>query len=99
MDRELSIPGAIGSGVTHPLHLPNPTARNGIEAYLNKRRARFAERIGMDARSQKVKLDLDIAAERKSELQTQKELLTNNLTFGSGGAMSDQNQAAVATAA
>ena len=95
VDRTFPIPGPPESGRVHPLHLPSPSAKVAIEDYLAKRRARWSERAGTDARSQRLSEDLAIATARKAELLSVDDLLLDNLSFGGGTSLLEQNATAV----
>ena len=96
VDRSLPLNGPQGSGLTHPLYVPSDQAAGAIEAYLAKRRTSWAEAVGADARSQKIMDDLAIATDRKADILASEALLKENLSFGAGGSMLQQNATTVA---
>ena len=95
VQRDIPIPGPAGSGITHPLFVPTASSAQAIDTYLEARRAQWAESLGADPKSQKVRDDLEIATARKADLLSSRDLFIDNLSFGSGGSMLEQNATAV----
>ena len=95
VDRNIPLPGPSGSDLQHPLYVPSTDGTQAIETYLAKRRSRWSKGLGADPRSQKVRDDLEIATARRAEILDSKDLFIDNLSFGSGGSMLEQNATAV----
>ena len=90
LDRNIPIPGPSGSGIQYPLFTPNGAQRDNIESYLAQRNEVWANKNLLDAASAKRIRDLQEAYARKVSLYSERSLLLDNLSFGSGGRLDVQ---------
>ena len=89
-ERSIPIPGPSGSGIQYPLFTPNGAQRDNIESYLAQRNEVWANKNLLDAASAKRIRDLQEAYARKVSLYSERSLLLDNLSFGSGGRLDVQ---------
>ena len=95
VDPSFSISGPPESGLVHPLYTPSAQSSEAIQSYLATRRSAWSSRDENSAKYTRMMADLDIAHARQKQLLEQSDLLKQNLTFGGGASLLDQNQTAV----
>ena len=73
-----------------PLHTPLASERDRIENYLDTRQSRWSSAMYSDPRSQKRIADLLEAQSRKRDLFENRDILLDNLNFGSANSLNQQ---------
>lgn len=94
VDRNLMIPGI--DGRIHPIHTPSDEAKAAIRGYLAGQRQQWRMTNALDPRSEKIGSDYEAAVQRKADLVGSRDLLKENLSFGSSGNLIEQNETVVA---
>ena len=95
LNRNIPIPGPLGSDITYPNFVPNNSQGQIIEDYLSTRKDLLGAEGHLDSVSAKRLADLDIASQRKESLLANRSILTNNLSFGQTSSFASQVDLAV----
>lgn len=95
LERNTPLVGPIGSGINYPLFTPDSTQRQNIESYLAQRNEAWASKNLTDTASAKRIADLQEAYARKVRLYSERSLLLDNLSFGSGGRLDIQAETVI----